>query len=90
MGIRRGGASGSSGVAARDRARGSGTRSRPGLRVGEPWARPSRGCGLDDDLGVVTVLSAAASPSLGGPFPGLLVGSLGCGCRRSARTAAAD
>lgn len=52
-------------------------RSRPGLRVGVPWAGPSRGCGLDDDLGVVTVLWAAASPSLGGPFPGLLVGSWG-------------
>lgn len=77
LGIRRGGASGSSGVAARDGARGAGPGARPGRGAGAPRARPSRGCGLDGDLGVVTVLWAAASPSLGGPLPGLLVGSRG-------------
>lgn len=55
---------------------GEGPRARSGLRVEYPWVRPSCGCGLDDDLGVVIVLWAPASPSLGGcPFPGFLVGS---------------
>lgn len=33
------------------------------------------GCGLGGDLGTVTAPRAAASPSLGSPFPGFPVGS---------------
>lgn len=72
IGIRRGGASGSSGVAAPDPARVRERDPDPGSRI--PGSGRVGGCALDDDLGVVIVLWAAASPSLGAgggvSFPG--------------------